>query len=1411
MANTPRFTPVSPRRRRSRAPVNTGRFMPPSLDLSDVLMAVVRSAAEITGAAVVTAWTSNEETRTLHRQAVSDEEFAAGFPVASQPYTSGGAGWVATHRRALNIRSVADDDRLIAKQWMRDHGLTSFLGLPIAFEGSLLGVLALLGRTPFKLGPGERRRLEAFIVQAAAAIRNARHFAASEARRRSAEALADVARVITQGLDPDLVAARIAESVQTLVNARTAAVYLRDAQSGRLTLLAQARRPHLDFEWVPTFAPGEGVVGHAIRGRSTTITGDLASDPRITYLPADRARLERAPYRSVLAVPLLAGDRVFGALAVGDLPGRAFTREETELAEAFAAQAVVALDNARLYEEARRRQHEAETLAWVAKNLTESLDVTDVGQRIVESVVVVFHARGAGLRLLRPDGSLESIARITASGADKAPGDVLPPGVGITGRAVADDRAVRTPHLLDEPTLVIAPDIREQALASGELALLAVPLHLKGRIIGALAVADGEGREFVDAEVRLLQGFADQAALALENARLYGEARARERETAVVAELVAAMSTSLDLARVLQSVTESAKDLSGSDIARVALIDPDDDGDAMLFRYRVGTRYEAYDSFRIQRGRGMGGIVWETGRPLRTLNRELDTAISRDYLDLVRAEGIVSSVVVPIFIDERVRGLIYVDMRSPRTYTEHDEHVLVRLAQHAAAAIRNAELYGEAERRRREAELLAALARTVNESLDIAVVLQRIAAAVQELCRSDIARIALRDQTTGHMVFRYWVGDAPGNWRTLVVEEGKGVGGHVMTTGRPARTPQYVNDPGFSQDYAALAIEQGLAGMMCVPITITGRVEGLLFAINRAARRFTDHDEAVVVRLADQAGVAIHNAHLFTREQGARADAEASERALSHSEAELRASEERYRALVEHAPDAIIVFDPVAQRFVDVNEQAVRLSGLTRAELLEQRPLHMCPAIQPNGRTTATAGREWIVKTLRGEKPTFEWACLDHDGHAFPCEVSLVSLPDRGRTLIRASIFDISERKRAEETRARLQEELRQAQKMEAVGRLAGGVAHDFNNLLTVISGRATLVSERLHAGDPVRRDVDLIQKTTERAAALTHQLLAFSRKQFMQPKVLDLNTIVTGMEHMLRRLIGEDIEVITDLAPDLELVQADPAQLDQVIMNLAVNARDAMAAGGRLTISTYNAEIDVVASERSAVPPGAYVVLSVADSGVGMDAKTLERAFEPFFTTKEVGRGTGLGLSTVYGIVTQSGGHIAIESEPGAGALFTIYLPRAQAREAPTAPPVPADQPSRGRETILLVEDEPEVRELAAEILSKHGYRVLDSDTPSRAQQLCREHPGQIHLLLTDVVMPEMSGRTLAERLLVERPAMRVLYTSGYDDEAIVKHGMLEPGIILLPKPFTPAALTEKVRAVLNAEDADTPTKPGL
>jgi signal transduction histidine kinase len=389
------------------------------------------------------------------------------------------------------------------------------------------------------------------------------------------------------------------------------------------------------------------------------------------------------------------------------------------------------------------------------------------------------------------------------------------------------------------------------------------------------------------------------------------------------------------------------------------------------------------------------------------------------------------------------------------------------------------------------------------------------------------------------------------------------------------------------------------------------------------------------------------------------------------------------------------------------------------------------------------------------------------------------------------------ERARAQDALHTTEEQVRQLQKLEAVGQLAGGVAHDFNNLLTIIIGRTQLLLRRLPPDDPIRPDLKVMHQTAERAASLTRQLLAFSRKQILEPKVVDLNTLVPGMASMLERLLGENVALAFHPDTGAGCVKADPGQLEQVVVNLVVNARDAMPDGGRITIETASVELgEHYTRQHVGMEPGSHVMLAVSDTGLGMDAATQARIFEPFFTTKPPDKGTGLGLSTVYGIVKQSGGNIWVYSEPGHGTTFKIYLPRLDEAEDPVeALPVLAE---RGTETILVAEDEAEVRALAREILQGYGYKVLEASQPTEAVQIAERYAGPINLLVTDVVMPQVSGRTLAEYLTPQRPEMKVLYISGYTDSAIVHHGVLDPGIPFIQKPFTPDGLGRKVREVL-------------
>jgi two-component system cell cycle sensor histidine kinase/response regulator CckA len=396
---------------------------------------------------------------------------------------------------------------------------------------------------------------------------------------------------------------------------------------------------------------------------------------------------------------------------------------------------------------------------------------------------------------------------------------------------------------------------------------------------------------------------------------------------------------------------------------------------------------------------------------------------------------------------------------------------------------------------------------------------------------------------------------------------------------------------------------------------------------------------------------------------------------------------------------------------------------------------------------------------------------------------------------------DITERRQAEETLQRTEAQLLQAQKMEAVGRLAGGVAHDFNNLLTAIIGYSQLLQSQLEPNSSMRHDIDEICKAGQRAAALTTQLLAFSRKQVLQPKILDLNNIVANTSKMLSRLIGEDIRFRTTLDPGLKQVKADPGQMEQVLMNLAVNARDAMPDGGSLSIETANVYLDDRYAEQHVdVQPGHHIMLAVSDNGCGMDSKTMAKIFEPFFTTKEQGKGTGLGLATVYGIVKQSGGHLWVYSEPDKGTTFKVYLPQAENESTPLEAALPSDVLPVGTETVLLAEDDLQVRVFASRVLQGLGYRVLEAADGNEALLVAGQTARAIDILLTDVVMPQVGGKNLSEKLKWERPEIKVLFLSGYTADSIVHHGVLDEGMAFLHKPFNSGDLARKVREVLDS-----------
>jgi PAS domain S-box-containing protein len=554
------------------------------------------------------------------------------------------------------------------------------------------------------------------------------------------------------------------------------------------------------------------------------------------------------------------------------------------------------------------------------------------------------------------------------------------------------------------------------------------------------------------------------------------------------------------------------------------------------------------------------------------------------------------------------------------------------------------------------------------------------------------------------------------------------------------------------------------ASLLLLPLLIKGDVVGILCLESEEPRRFSEEEVSLAWSVAEQ---------------------------LTGALARARLNEERQRlsAAIQQSAEGVIITD-VEGTIVYVNPAFELMSGYSCEEVIGQN-LRILKSSEQDAAfyselwTTIRAGEVWHGRLANRKK----------DGSHYTAEETVTPVRNGN-----GAIANYVAVQRDVTRELQLEEQYRQAQKMEAVGRLAAGVAHDFNNLLTAINGFAELIRLQLSSDSPLQEMTDKILEAGQSAADLVRQLLAFSRKQVIEPKVLDLNDVVANMHKMLRRIIGEDVELATVLAPGLWSVKVDPAQIEQVIVNLVVNARDAMPQGGRLTIETAN---EILGKEEDACylepQPGEYVLLAVSDTGLGMNKEVKARIFEPFFTTKEVGKGTGLGLATVYGIVKQGGGGIWVYSEEGQGTTFKIYLPRAEEVASMSAQAeVRADMPS-GSETVLLVEDDLRVRELVRRVLRGQGYTLLEAQDGQEAWRMASQYAGTIDLLLTDVVMPGMGGRVLAEQLVEARPEMKIIFMSGYADDAIGHHGVLEPGVVFLPKPFSPMNLAHKVRVVLD------------
>ena len=817
------------------------------------------------------------------------------------------------------------------------------------------------------------------------------------------------------------------------------------------------------------------------------------------------------------------------------------------------------------------------------------------------------------------------------------------------------------------------------------------------------------------------------------------EAKRLSQENSVVAEIGRIISLTLNIEDVYEGFAKEANKLVPFDRITINTINPEER--TLTIAYTTGVEIVE---------RRQGDVIPLTGTATETAvqaksgqiiqsddEKEMETHFP-GLLPSLRA-GLRSSLAVPLISKDQAIGVLHFRSKKPNAYSERDLRLAEKVGNQIAGAVANSQLFAE---HKRAQESLAESEKRYRQVVENATEIIYSLNTKGNFTYGNPAGL----KVTGFSLeeLRQF------NYQDLIVPEHRErITSIYIKQFRERQATTHLEFPFFNKSGEVVWIGQNAS-----LVIEDGKVVGF---------------------------------HIISRDITER----------KHAEEALRSSEEKYRTILENIEDGYYEID-IAGNFTFFNDSVCRILGYSKEEMVGMN------FRQYTDQESAKKIYQIFNMVYRTGQPVriSDWDSIRKDGtkRCHEGSVSLIKDSSGNRTGFRGIVRDITERKKAEKERANLEEQLRQSQKMEAIGHLAGGIAHDFNNLLTIIKGYSQLSLLELKEGDPLKENTEEIQKAADRAANLTRQLLAFSRRQVLEMKVLDLNTLLGDLEKMLRRTISEDIELVTLMADNLERVKVDPGQIEQAVMNLAVNARDVMPNGGKLTIETANVELDeAYARQHTSVVPGRYVMLSVSDTGAGMTPEIKEKIFEPFFTTKEKGKGTGLGLSTVYGIVKQSGGNIWVYSEPGQGTAFKIYFPRMDEPLDEIEKKVLKEEIPRGNETILLVEDDDDVLKLAVQVLMKQGYRVLDAPQGLDAFLIAEKHQGPIHLLVTDVVMPKVNGHELAERMATIRPGIKVLYMSGYTDNAIAHHGILEKGMNYIQKPFSVDGLAIKVREVLD------------
>ncbi len=1284
------------------------------------------------------------------------------------------------------------------------------LAVPLKVQDRVTGVIEITDDQ--KAGffdDDEVRLVSLFADKAAVALENARLITELQRRTRELSGLYDTALATSSVLDPDLLLTRLYEQVQRLFTPDAVIVSLYDAETGNLQLTLAMENgqviPGMSGAQISLVESDSGLIGWVIRSGQPLLVGDIQRDD----LPV-HVRMHGRPIRTWLGVPLMGRDRVIGAIAVQSAQPHAYDDDHRRLLESLAGQVAIALENARLYQEAQQRLRELHSLFDASAAISGSLDIERVLNNSAQQITELLGVEGCTISTWdRVQNTL--VIQLDYPTGEDPPGKIYCLDDYPASRRVLQQRqpvAVRSEDSEADPSeaaLMAAQEMRS---------LLMVPLTVRDEAIGLLELYQVyQDREFTPTEVSVCQTLANQIAAALENARLF-EAEHRQRTLAeALRRATAAVGSSLDLDQVLDQILDQVSMVFGADANSIMLIE----GDHTHF-----VRWRGYDRLSTVEGAwpiAISAADTPSFRTMRDSGRPLiipDTAAYSGWVRFPQTAWIRSHAGAPIRVKGEVVGFLLASSASPGFFNPSHADPLQAFADSASLAFENARLYEETVQRNRELALLNRVVAASAASNEIEPILETVCRELVSAFDLTIAGASVVDEAKGEgiVVATYLSPDVASTLSDdalMVADAMSSIKGMVFPLkGFPAfealidhQSPVFIEAldtlqiiPGKRRRSAAdddatrssgdersdrrlelllpdhlapirdLLRQIGVVSLAFLPLVVEGKTVGSLGLAASKPNGLSAEQIDLAWRVSDQVSGALARARLTKAQQ-------------------------RLTIAVEQSADSVVITGTDGA-ILYVNPAFERVTGYGHTEVIGRNPRLLKSDKQD--RTfyqhlwqTITSDLVWTGRLINRKK----------DGSLYTEDVTISPVHNQAGEIVNyvAVKHDVSRE-------VQLEEQFRQSQKMEAMGRLAGGIAHDFNNLLTVIQVSTWLLQRQIRPEDPRWEYVQRIQETVERATNLIKQLLSFSRRQIIEPQTLSLNRVVGDLSRMLQRIIGEDVELATSLAPDLWPIRVDPSQMEQVIVNLAVNARDAMPGGGTLTIETANVVIDeAYAAYHVGARPGEHVLLSISDTGMGMDDEVKAHIFEPFFTTKERGQGTGLGLSTVFGIVNQNGGYVWVYSEVGKGTTFKVYFPRAEELGVQEpAHTLPLVEDGKGTETLLVVEDEVAVRELVVRVLKAHGYQILEAGDGPEALQISEQHDGPIDLLLTDVIMPRMNGGELHERLRVPRPEMRVLYISGYTDDAIAHHGVLDPGTRLLSKPFSMEALIHAVRSALDA-----------